>query len=740
MSMPSYAERIADLIKKKLANTAEKRRVLGSMDYDDHGLILPPEDQRTVVQTISGSGALINDVVFKNFTPRPTDADGGFYGPLGQGSNFRDFLCFHPPVIDPMCGLAGGYMVNFTTYRKGPNPDVAIPEELAEKQAKYKIESGVFSMQHFCQDAQILLDLGLDGLEKKIEKYRAVNGEMDGFYEGLSMTLDGIRTWILHNAAYAAQLAAQEPDPEVAAHLNHLCRMNEKLVHAKPDTFEEACQLMLWLQMACRSYNGSGSLGRLDILLLPYYTRDVQAGILDDEKAIFLIQCMLLRDTSYIQIGGYDADGNDTTNHVSYLILEAVHRLKLPSNIGVCVGRGIDRGLLRRSVEMQFEDKNGNPRFVGTDALVEGFCRNGGVTPEMARARSNSGCHWLAIPGREYSLMDCIKVDLAICFDYALRDAVAAYGEPTVALLLDGFRRHVREVVAVFAEGFTYHYEHQTHNVPELPLDLLCHGTIERGLDASNGGVDHYYWGIDGVAIAVVADGLAAIEQRIIKEKRYTYKQLIAFLDSDWAGPEGEKARLFFSNCPHYGHGGTPADEYARTLTEIFTQEVKSARTPKYGHEMVPGLFSWANSISIGRLLGATPNGRHAGRPVSHGANPCPGFRSDGAATAMSRAIASIQPGYGNTAPMQLEIEPTITAEEGGIEMIMALIEDHFAGGGTLINLNVVDAEKIRRANEDPSLYPDLVVRVTGFSAYFASLSSEFRQLVTDRVLDKTVS
>ena len=143
--MPSYAERIADLIKKKLANTAEKRRVLGSMDYDDHGLILPPEDQRTVVQTISGSGALINDVVFKDFTPRPTGADGGFYGPLGQGSNFRDFLCFHPPVIDPMCGLAGGYMVNFTTYRKGPNPDVAIPEELAEKQAKYKIESGVFS-------------------------------------------------------------------------------------------------------------------------------------------------------------------------------------------------------------------------------------------------------------------------------------------------------------------------------------------------------------------------------------------------------------------------------------------------------------------------------------------------------------------------------------------------------------------------------------------------------------------
>ena len=153
MSMPSYAQRIAALVAKKHAVTAEKQRVLGGMDYDDHGLILPPEAERTIVQTISGSGSLINDVIFKDFTPTPNHANGGFYGPLGQGANFRDFLAFHPPVIDPLCGLAGGYMVNFTTYRKGPNPDVAVPDALARRQEKYKIDSGVFSFQHFCQDA-----------------------------------------------------------------------------------------------------------------------------------------------------------------------------------------------------------------------------------------------------------------------------------------------------------------------------------------------------------------------------------------------------------------------------------------------------------------------------------------------------------------------------------------------------------------------------------------------------------
>jgi len=106
----------------------------------------------------------------------------------------------------------------------------------------------------------------------------------------------------------------------------------------------------------------------------------------------------------------------------------------------------------------------------------------------------------------------------------------------------------------------------------------------------------------------------------------------------------------------------------------------------------------------------------------------------------MSRAIARVQPGHGNTAPMQIEIEPSVTAEEGGVALISALIEDHFENGGTLINLNVIDAARIIEAHANPSAHPDLVVRVTGFSAYFASLSPKFRQLVVDRILDKKIS
>jgi formate C-acetyltransferase len=137
----------------------------------------------------------------------------------------------------------------------------------------------------------------------------------------------------------------------------------------------------------------------------------------------------------------------------------------------------------------------------------------------------------------------------------------------------------------------------------------------------------------------------------------------------------------------------------------------------------------------MGKILGATPNGRRAGEPISHGANPDPGFRRDGAPTAMARAIAAVQPGYGNTAPIQLELDPGMSKDEGGVEKIAALIKTHFDLGGTLFNINVVDAEKIREAHKDPSKYPDLVVRVTGFTAYFAALSPAFRQLVVDRLI-----
>jgi pyruvate-formate lyase len=267
---------------------------------------------------------------------------------------------------------------------------------------------------------------------------------------------------------------------------------------------------------------------------------------------------------------------------------------------------------------------------------------------------------------------------------------------------------------------------------PELPLDLLCHGPIEKGRDASHGGVEFYNMCVDGTALATVADSFAAIEQRVEKEGKLTWAELMAHLANDYQG--AEDVRLMLKSIPRYGSGGSRADEYAVRISKTFAEVVKSEEKGR-SFKLIPGLFSWANTIGMGQIVGATPNGRHAHAPISHGANPDPGFTGAGAPTAMAVAIAAVQPGYGNTAPLQLELDPGLARDEDGIAAVEGLIRGHVALGGTQMNLNVLNKEKVLEAHEDPSKYPDLVVRVTGFSAYFASLSKEFRQLVVDRLI-----
>lgn len=749
----TYQERIEALRATKLEQTREKQQVIGSMDHDDWGLILPPPDKREIVQTVSSSGMPITDVLLKDFKPVSNHPSGGFFGPKACGENFRRLLEVHPTYIDPISSLLGGYMVNFMSYRKPHwNPDFDY-SHLRENQKKYQLVSGIGATQHFCQDMAIGFELGWGGLLDKIRHYRKVNGAQsagscDGsqpsgsydecwsaeFYDGLEDIVLGVQNWIKRHVEEARRMAEKEENPQFKENLNAMADMNERLITDPPRTFREACQWTLWYLITARMYNGSGSLGRLDVLLYPYYKRDMEAGILTDEEAIFHIACLLLRDTAYLQLGGYDAAGNDATNPVSFLILEAAHWLRIPANIGVCVGNGVDPDLMRKGVEILINDKTGIPKFLGTDPTVEGFAKNG-YPMELARERAYAGCHWYGIPGREYTLMDCVKINFAAVFDVALREMMADTSvTPSVDELWARFIKHLGIAVETIARGLDFHLEHMHEVFPELVLDLCCHGPIEKGLDASHGGVEFYNMCLDGAALATVADSFAAIEQRVEKERLLTWQELMHYLDTDWAGPDGEQLRLMMKNIPRYGSGGSRADEYAVRISQAFIRLVKENSTPA-GYNMIPGLFSWANTIPMGKNLGATPNGRHAGDPISHGANPDPGFRKDGAATAMAVAIASVQPGYGNAAPMQIEIDPAISNEEGAVDVVSSLIKTHFDLGGTMVNINVMDAEKVLEAHKDPGKYSDLVVRVTGFSAYFSSLSPEFRQLVVDRII-----
>lgn len=168
-------------------------------------------------------------------------------------------------------------------------------------------------------------------------------------------------------------------------------------------------------------------------------------------------------------------------------------------------------------------------------------------------------------------------------------------------------------------------------------LNLISHGPVETGLDMACGGAQYCNMCIDGTGIATVADSFAALEQRIEREGRLGWEETYEALENNFQGPRGEYIRLMLSNSNRYGGGGTPAEGWARRISEAFSRDVNGMDGG--GIKFIPGWFSWSNTIKLGKAVGATPNGRRDGEPISHGAKPRPGFRKDGALTAMSNAI-----------------------------------------------------------------------------------------------------
>ena len=714
----SYAERMARLTARKIAQTAEKQAKLGARDEDDYGLVLPPE-------------TFVADLPVR-------DATGQFSGPRAWAANFHWLMANHPLYIDPDDAIAGRWMFMLSRMRLGyqlSRSNFAFDySDLEPLQKKYDITTGIGKDAHFAPDYAIGLGLGWGGLLAKVRAARrtfAADPVASELLEAEETTILGVQTWIRRLSEAAADRSMTEADGERRANLLQMARTCRAIVDAKPTTFREAVQWIAVFNMASRTYNRDGAGGQLDELLRPYYEADTAAGRLTDDEAEFLCFCLLLNDPHYYQLGGPAPDGRDQTSRMSFIILEAAAKLKSSCNLTIRIWDGMDRRLYRRGVEILLANRLGYPRFSGDKALVAGFMKNG-YSAELARSRIAVGCNWMSLPGLEYTLNDVVKINVAKVFEVAFAES------DSLAELEANYRRHFRAAVAVTAQGIDFHLDHQYLNEPELLLNLLSHGPIEKGKDVSHGGATYYNMAIDGAGLAVVADSFGALEERVETEKSLTFEQVKAAVASNFAGDEGERIRCLLDASGRYGHGGTAADRWAVRLTGILDDEIAGHTTP-HGFKLIPGWFTWADTIRFGKAVGATPNGRKAGEPISHGANPLPGFRKDGALTAMARAIADVQPGYGNTAPWQLEVDLGLADDPGAVDKVMALLDGHFALGGTLVNINVVDAEKIRAAHKDPSKYPDLVVRVTGFTAYFNSLSPAFRELVVKRLVKETI-
>ena len=714
---PLYERRIKNLHNDKMGINNQKVTLIGrgKMDFDDWGFVHYPDF---------------------SFTAESDREDGIICGYVPIGKALRKFFNEMPKYVNKNSALGGAWVGSITNYIPIRIPPEDYPKEIEPVWRKYDTYPGFGGMNHCAPDLNIGFELGWGGLLKKVRYYREFNAPSDtSFYDGEEMVILGMQEWITALAQQAQIMAVNETDPDDRQNLLDIAAMNNWLVENPPRTLREACQFIAHFQTLDRTYFLGGALQQLDELLRPFYERDTKAGILTDEQAVWYIASVFFNDTHYSQIAGLTPDGNrDMTSRMSFIILEAMHKLHIPINIALRVHDKVNKDLLKRSIEYTIEDGTGVDYSLNI-GCEKGYARNG-FPIELARQRAKVGCNWTALPGREYPLQDVTRANLGFALQYALDDI--RNSERSLDTLFERFCYHTRKIVDSIKAGYDKHYEVVGRNTPEVCYNLFMHGPVERGLNCSQGGVDILNFNIDAVALATVADSLAAIEQRIVIEQRISWDQLFSVLDSNYEN--AEPIRLMMKNIPRFGSPGSLAEKWAIRIRDYYVRVCKETGTPKHNLPIIPGMFSHGTVYDLGRKLKATPNGRRSGEPISHSNEPDPGFArgiDTFSPSLKANAVAVAQPGYGNSAPLQLDIDADMVAREEGIEALISLIHTHNHMGGTLINLNCLTRKKLLEAHENPDKHPDLVVRVTGYSAFFTSLSKEYRQQIIDRFLTK---
>ncbi len=580
---PLYADRIASLHSSKLAMNDVKRELGRVHDSDDWGFVVFPDF---------------------HFEPPKFREDGVIYGGLEISKALRKWLNDMPPYVHKESALGGAWVdILQDNIKIGIHPEDYVPKEVSDIWGKYNTSPGFLGMNHCGPDMNIGLELGWGGLLAKVRYYRNFLAPEDtSFFDMEEETVLGIREYVVKVAEEAERMAAIEEDPTAKKNLEEIAEMNRYLVDNPPRTMREACQFIAHFQSVDRTYFSGGALSQLDELLRPYYERDTKAGILTDEEAVWYIASLFYNDTHYSQIAGLIPDGSrDMTSRLSFLILDALHYLHIPINVALRVSDKVNPALLRRSLEYTLEDGSGVDYSCNV-GVEEGYARNG-YPLHLARLRAKVGCNWVALPGIEYPLQDVTRANMAMAFQWAMKD-IRDEKKYDLEYLFERTCYHIKVIVDSIKTGYDKHYEVVGKVRPELVLNLFMHGPIERGLNAQQG-VDVVNFNIDGIALATVADSFAALETRIVNEKRMGWEEFFEVLDQNYEGHED--IRLMMANIKRFGTPGSLAEKWAKRIRDFYVKTCTETGTPKYNLKIIPGMFSHGDIYIHGRRLPAPP-------------------------------------------------------------------------------------------------------------------------------------
>ena len=617
---------------------------------------------------------------------------------------------------------------------------------------------------HLTISWECLLSEGLEGIRKRatshLGRLAAENGSglsKRDFLQGTLLCCDAFESIALRYAEEAAEQARKTTSKQRELELMEIAEICSRVPAAPARTFREAIQSIWLIDMVLHAVVGARdfALGRMDQYLYPFYRQDLEAGRITPEEALELIECLFIKcneiigygdqsnrrkrslcqdSVQYAVLGGQTSDGKDATNPLSSICLKAGFlKLKQPT-IKVRYFEGIEDGFWRETCRLV---RAGGSVGIYNDGVEIPAFTSVGVALEDARDYVHYGCCNANVPGKEGSLMQRWH-NVSKYLELALNNGVdplteeqtgPTTGDPgqfdTMDDLMQALRLQIRFAMEADRDGHAL-LKPEANHCSFTVESIFLEDCIENGREWRLGGTKYWHKSQHAAGIATIADSLAAIQQMVFETGDITLGELRQVLNSDFEGREPLRQRLR-NRCPKYGNDDDLADDLAVKAADIFCDEVVRCNEAPHSIRFWPEIYTYSGNRRLGRELGATPDGRKRGEPVSENQSPTYGMDLKGA-TACLRSMSKLPfhrtPGGGTN----LKLHPSAVTGEEGLEVISNLLKTYFKLGGQHLQVNIVDSKMLREAQQRPEEFRTLSVRVVGYSAYFVTLSEDAQE------------
>lgn len=583
--------------------------------------------------------------------------------------------------------------------------------------------------------------------------------------EAMAISCDAMIIFGKRYAELARKMAAETTDEQRKKDLLLIAENCDVVPEHAPKTFHQAIQMYWFVHVGITTELNTWdafSPGRLDQHLNPFYEKDVEEGRLTREGAQELLECMWVKfnnqpappkvgitlkesgtytDFVNINTGGIRPDGQDGVNEVSYIILDVMDEMKLvqPSS-NVQISRKTPQKFLKRACEISRKGW-GQPAFYNTEAIIQELL-NAGKTIEDARLGGTSGCVETGCFGKEayvltgyMNLPKILELTLNNGFDkYTGKQVGIETGDPrdfkTYEELFEAYKKQLHYMVDVKVRGNAIIEKICAEHMPCPLMSSIVDDCIAKGKDYQRGGARYNTRYIQGVGIGTITDSLSAIKYNVFDNEKFSMDTLLKAMEANFEGYEAE-LNMVKNKTPKYGNDDDYADDIMKEVFNLYHGEVTGRPTVNGGHYRVDMLPTTCH-VYFGEVMGASPNGRLAEKPVSEGISPEKGGDTNGP-TAVIKSCAKMDHLITGGTLLNQRFAPSVVQGEEGLDNMANLIRAYFNMDGHHIQFNVFDKNVLLAAQKNPDEYKDLIVRVAGYSDHFNNLSRALQDEIIGR-------